>query len=71
MGRRFDPEVFKGRVIVVDTNSNPSVERMNCLRCGKLVARLYKYDELCRECYSKWEKDFRERWLRERFGTGN
>lgn len=68
MARHFDPDVFDNRVIVVDTNSDPPVERMNCLRCGKLVERLHKYDELCRGCYSKWEKAFRERWLRERFG---
>jgi hypothetical protein len=68
MGRRFDPRVFKDRTIVMDTNSNLPVELMNCLGCGKLVSRLYKYDELCRDCYAKWEKQFRERWLRDRFG---
>ncbi len=68
MHRRFDPRIFKNRVIVVDTNSSPPVERMNCLRCGKLVSRLYKYDELCKSCYTKWEDEFREEWIRERFG---
>lgn len=69
MLRRFDPQNFPNRVIVVDMNTDPPAELMNCLGCGRLVRKLYKYNELCKSCYGKWEKSFREQWLKTWFGS--
>ena len=68
MRQHFDPKVFPNRIIFVDLNSVPPVEKMNCLECGRLVERMWKNDELCESCYGKWQKAFREAWARERFG---
>jgi len=68
MGRHYDPDIFDNRVIVVDITTHPPSESMNCIGCGRLVRELYKYDELCWACYAKWQKAFREHWVRNRFG---
>ena len=68
MARRFDPRMFEERVIVVDLNVNPPLERMNCVMCGRMVEELWMDFDVCRACYESWSVGFCEEWLRARFG---
>ena len=64
----FDPKLFPDRVIVIDLNTRPPREQMNCTECGRMVEQLFQDFELCQQCYQKWSVEFCERWLRSRFG---
>jgi hypothetical protein len=67
MQLNFDPKRFPGRFILIDLNTEPATERMNCLRCGALTQELHKDFELCPACYATWSAGFAQDWLRERF----
>ena len=60
----FDPKTFPNRMIFIDTNLQPKVEKMNCLGCNRMVEKLGKAEQLCSACYEQWRRQFRERWVK-------
>ena len=58
---RFTPKNFPTRVIVIDLNEQPPLERMNCLGCGTLVEALWHNDTLCETCFEKWSERYSRR----------
>jgi len=50
----FDPKLFPDRVIVIDVDARPPVEKMNCPECGGVRLRA-KDRRLRRLRHESWE----------------
>ncbi len=54
--RKFDPRVFRKRFILVDSNTIPETEKMNCVSCGSLETELFEMNMFCKSCLMKWKE---------------
>ena len=53
---KFDPRLFRRRFILIDQNTDPPTEKMNCVCCGTLTSELYEMALFCKACFLKWKE---------------